>query len=507
MDYVLYGITALFLMCFVGQIVLGFKRGAVGQAVHLVLTIIFVTISFVAARVLVDSILDGSAVEYVGDLVADYAESEALVDGLDIRELFANSSAIECLLILPVGTVLSPLLFMLSFIALNLIAIVVRFVVGIIRFILRIKNPGVDGLKRCIGAGIGIVDGLIIAVAILVPLVGITTMMDESVDVIREKDNGQYTEFINGYDEDFGKLGDHFALQTADLLGAGLMLDSFATVEIGGEQVDLRDEVVKMVSIYMTFEALGEIDLSMLTENDKIAFRDAVEELESSTYLMTLLAGVLSDIGRALEGEVVIIEADPPYDMLINDVIMIFATSNKDNLIADINTIFDVYFLLSDGNVLNSYGESDGSDAMRDSLIVKGDDGETLIGSVISIIESNEHTKPLVTTITKMTILMLSDQLGVDAEALEKYNDFKNDFSDVIRINREDYETEEEYKAARNEKINDVMIKNDVEIEPEVVNGIGDYIDENYGDIDELTDEQFNDIMLSYFDSYINSQE
>ena len=54
---------------------------------------------------------------------------------------------------------------------------------------------------------------------------------------------------------------------------------------------------------------------------------------------------------------------------------------------------------------------------------------------------------------------------------------------------------------------NDFIVDDEQEtLTDEDIDGIGDYIDEHYGEDNELTDEEFNDIIFSYYDVYMQLQ-
>ena len=92
---------------------------------------------------------------------------------------------------------------------------------------------------------------------------------------------------------------------------------------------------------------------------------------------------------------------------------------------------------------------------------------------------------------------------GVEIEVT--YEDVKESVSDVLAVKKDNFATEEEYKEELSKTLDNALTDNGIELESEVVDGIADYIDENYSDfIGELTDEQFNDIILEYYDVYLD---
>ena len=50
------------------------------------------------------------------------------------------------------------------------------------------------------------------------------------------------------YDENVAYIADHFAVKTTEALGGDALLDAFATHEVNGLKVNMRDEIVSIVS-------------------------------------------------------------------------------------------------------------------------------------------------------------------------------------------------------------------------------------------------------------------
>lgn len=494
-------IFVIFGVCLVWKTLRGRRRGTYREIVHVCITIVSCVIAFFIARSVVEMTLNGTLSNSVRDLLAEFMSDSEQDGSVNSSEIVTNSSSLNLMLVLPVGTIIAPIVFVLAYLVVNLL---MQLVYVLICRVFNITEPIYEPKKNAIGAAIGAFEGLVVAIIMVTPIVGYSTLINDSVDVIRENDNGEYTDFIESYDEGFGRVGDNFVVKAADFLGSGIVLEGLSSIKVDGVVINLRDETVSALAVFMNFKGLDELDTSNLSDGGKAAFRSAVNEIDKSDYIKMLLSATLRDMGESTKNEgTEFINAEPPYDMLVNDVIELFVTSNKDNIISDINTVLDVYFLLSDGGVVELYGNEGAESDMRDSLVAEDDSGVTLIKAVIDILESNEHTKPLVNTVVKMTIIMLADQLGIDSDAAMAYENIKNDFTEVLSINREDYDTEEEYIAARNTAIDEKLRANEIELDGEIINGIGDYVDDNYGDLDELNDEQFNYVILSYYEVFV----
>ena len=105
-----------------------------------------------------------------------------------------------------------------------------------------------------------------------------------------------------------------------------------------------------------------------------------------------------------------------------------------------------------------------------------------------------------------MSALMTS--VGItDPDVAQRVEDVKNDLNEVIAMNKEDYATQEEYKEAVSTKINDTLVKNDIEITEEQLDMVSDFVIEEFDEIDEITDAEIADFMAKYYDVYMNGSE
>ena len=192
--------------------------------------------------------------------------------------------------------------------------------------------------------------------------------------------------------------------------------------------------------------------------------------------------------------------------MNYNDILGIMKHCTEETLKEDLHLVKDVYFILADEHILANVTNSD---ALLEAMTRRGEDGKTAVQKVVDHIKSNERTAALVTTLTKLSITMLTEQLGnSEFEATVTYDNLKESMNEVLAVDRENYETEEEYKEVLTNTLDEKLKENNINIEKEIVENIADYVDENYSEkYENLTDEEFNDILLSYFDAYLEYQE
>ena len=92
----------------------------------------------------------------------------------------------------------------------------------------------------------------------------------------------------------------------------------------------------------------------------------------------------------------------------------------------------------------------------------------------------------------------------LDEEVVEKYETLKTTTNSVLEVNNAEYATPEEHKAAVSETLQETLVANDIELSDEIVDGMAEYIMNNEDLLgkSELSDEEFNELMLSYYSAY-----
>ena len=497
MEIVTLIMTIVFVVIALWQVLRGSLRGPYRQIVYIVTSAISAVAAYFLTNGLADKILDAINAESIGDLFNKMGAAE-------LGKFAPYLTNLEWFLVLPIATIAAPAMFVGLFFAINTAMGIVR---TIINGIFKIEKTTGEPAKNFVGGMMGLVYGALVALIVFLPVAAGVNLVGGGVDAIVASDDEGNFENMKAFDDDFAALENHFAIKLVNSVGGKEMLDGFATVKIDGEDVNLTSETETIIKIVMEFKSLGSPDYAAVDGKAQDVFRSAVDSIGDSAYLSSMVSGVLSDMGRAAQDGIIPFKANPPFDEVLYSLFSIFATSNKDNIEADLHTILDVYFLLSDGGSLKAYGSEGGEDDMKNSLISKDESGVTLISKVVEILNANEHTKPLVTTLTKMTMTMMAEQLGGEYNVVEAYDKVKEGFEGVASIDRESYGTDEEYEAARDEELKSTFTDNGIELDDETVNQIGDYIDENYGDKEEITDEEMNDILLYYYDIYAKNIE
>ena len=461
------------------QAIRGLGRGTVLQVVHLALC---GASAFGAYKIVeyINTSLFADSTTQLATLLEMFESSLPLGEiGINLSDSVSYLSYTESILALPVSVFFSPIIFTLAYL---LISSVAQFVYLILKgFIPR----GFTSKTKGIGALIGAAEGVLICLILLVPFVAFNNVITDA----------------NTYADPNYEAEGNTVLEIADGFGVGALLDDFATITVDDAEVNLTDDAAKVVAIFVKYDKLAPLDTKAPGENEKEFLGFFVDTIGGSPYLATMASSVLSGAGNAMKDNVILFVVPEPYNMLTNVCFEIFATSNKDNLHADLLTMLDVYYLLSDEGIVSALENEGSENAVRDAFLVRDENGATLVDRVTSVISANEHTKPMINAITEISLAVLSESLGLGGTTV-KYDDLKSSMNDVLAVDRENYATDEEYVSARNDTLNNTLVNNGITLDESIINDMGDYIDENYAGKSDLTDEEFNDIILSYYEIY-----
>lgn len=465
------------------QVFRGWRRGIWWQILHIVLCCGSAYISYRLVSFISTNLLSGTVTEAVEKLlgavegVGPFAEL-----GLNLSDAVSYFEYAELILALPVAVVLSPILFAVCYLLVDL-------VMQIVFYVLRIFLPrGFTPKTMSLGALGGVIEGLLISFVLLVPFVAANNLITDA-NLIADETYVAESNII---------------IETADKLGAGKLVDKFATIEIDGEETNLSEDTSKLIAVFFKYDQVKPIDKAAPDEADREFIRYFIDTVGESKYLSTMVSSVLSGAGNAMKDNIFVVNIPAPYNMLTNAGFEVFATSNKDNLRTDLHTLLDVYLLLADEGIINSLKTEGSENIMRDAFLVRDDEGKTLIDRITTLLNKNDHTKPMINAITEMSIAMLSESLGLDIDIAAKYDELKADINGVLALDPNSY-TPEEYVAARNDALGTALSNNGIQLDDAIINDMGDYIDENYSDVNELTEEQFNNIILSYYEIYENN--
>ena len=148
---------------------------------------------------------------------------------------------------------------------------------------------------------------------------------------------------------------------------------------------------------------------------------------------------------------------------------------------------------------------------VKDLLIAEDDEGDTVIDNVISELNDNPRTVPIVTSLTKFSLQLMLDSfpaeetLPEDVDIEVVYDSVKDGVNSLLPdVNNPDLshtEKVENVAASLDETLKD----NNIALDEEIVDYIAEEIITQFAGKDELTDEDINNALLAFYGAYAES--
>jgi hypothetical protein len=506
------GLLALFLVIIIFKMLGGMRRGTWRQVVRTGMTLIAAIVSYIAAKVLSNSIIGSLDVTKIEGLVL---QLDKYIPGASEKIMAALSSfdptLIESIMVLPATIILVPIICTVIFLIINLILKIVRaIIIRIFGFKKAKKNP-----QRLGGALLAAVEGIIWVVMVTLPICGILSLADQAYDkAITAADEETRATLVETYDEYILPFTENPAIRFVDSMGAKTMYNGIATIKIDKKKTNMRDEVLSMADVII-IEApqLKGADFAALNDDQKASVTSIVDALAGSPFMSNILVSVLHSLPEIYNSGLIPTDnLGGEYQAVIDSFMVFFETSDTDKLGADLNTIKSFYFGFCDSGIMAAI--KSGEDIMQ--FITDDYKGDKHILTMINTLSGNPRTQAIVDGLYNLVLNVAFSGAteGGDAENVLDIDivEVKNGLNNIVSVNKSDYETEEEYREVLSDTISTTI--NDtigVELEEDVVDEISNYVDENFSEqLENLTDEEFNELIFEVIDIYqgfLNGEE
>lgn len=505
MNYVLPGTVVLVALFAVIGALTGLRRGIVLQTLRLASMAVALVASFLITSSLYDRILlfcDGKTFSDIFtslhlSMVLNVIPPDllALLDGVD-------PTSVGYVAALPIAGVLLPLvLVVLFFVFYLVISIIYKIVACLLGFM-----KGLGGAAgRGIGALLGAAQGALIAALILLPVVGCAVMYSDAVTVMRERDpegthTGAAVAFHDTYCEPFLASP---VVQAVRAAGGDYICTRLATVELDGGVVSLRDETGAYAAAFTTAAQLQGADFNHLTEENKAAIRELVQQAGDNYYMQIVLSGVLRAFASSIQSGTLSITAEDPYRSFAEAVIGVFTTSDKTNVVGDLSTLTEAYFILSDTGILENF--NNGTEAWRDLLAAEDASGENALRHTVAILDANPRTRPITDQLTQISLNMMMNQLDAPWDMQVVVENVRTGLNDVLAIDRDSYEDETAYVSAVADTMDDALKKSGIEIERDILDGVAQELADNeeFQELAGADTATVTEFVLTYYDVYL----
>ena len=501
------GMLLLVVVSVVLTVLRGLSQGVARQTFRLLFAGAAAALAFVLCGSFYPALVSLCEGKSVADIFATFSLSGVYESFPEVLRTVLDSidlSTVTQVSALPVTLLLLPVMFIVLFILLYIIFFLFSLVLCMALGYLKRNNTAIT---RTLGGIVGALQGALIAAVLLFPVVGMLNFVGTAAENTDDPDAA----IVTLYEEHLEAAHKSPISRLINKCGADALYARMTTValETDGEQIDTRVPAERLIAIYTEIEGVGELDLASITEQQKAHLRSIVDIVGEDPYLATVVSGILRGvIASPLIEDTLLSNFDEPFYSIFEEWFALFSTTDRSTLGTDLNTVFDVMFIFSDYGVISALSE--GEDALHDALVAHDENDETVIHKVIVAFEENPRTHHLLTSLTRLGItLMAGDmELGLTEESLAVYENLKGDILDqVLTIREEDFAGDTAaYEAAICESLDGVLSDNGINVPEDVVASMAKNVAENHMTIEDFDDMSMNDIVLHYFEIYMDAQ-
>lgn len=452
----------------------GFKK-TIGTLVAIIISAI---ISAIVTAIICNP--QSSLISAVMDNIEDLLPSSDFQDILGIAAIGESLSYY-------VAMIAAPFVFLALYVV---ISIVVSIIVGIVVRFIPPRGKGKGALHRLGGLGVGIVCGLLVSAILLMPVVGVINIaisVGES-DLLGEGDN-ELTEIVDEAASD--------KVYAVYSVCSGWMFDSLASATYDGERIYLKDEISVILAVVGNISAISG-DASELGKTQINALDSVVENLDKSELLKNTLAGVLSEMAsKWIAGEPFMgidgIDAGELFNPVIDSVLEVMATSEKDTITGDMSTLVDILDVMVDYKLLENI---DDFEKILEILSERPatEDGESAIEALINVACANPRMSKLSDEITLLSIRALASTLGIPESDDVRYNMLMDEIASALNESR--YVADRE--AFVEEKLVDALDKYGVKAGGDASAYIANALVSDFGDMNNVSGEAVKEFFMMY---------
>lgn len=395
-----------------------------------------------------------------------------------------------------VSMLASPFVFMALF-------FVFRLIFGIaIKFFIK-KIPIMDNVppvaKRLGGLGAGMAMGFIIIMIIMMPILGTMDVMSTAVTEISSSvstTTGTSNSGSNDAMDMLDAMANKGAGKVMRTLGGDLLYNATSNKKYEGEKVTLKTEIAGMSNLISSLTSLGG-DFSSFNDSENNAFTKIADAIDESPLISLLTAECISTAaekwrnGDEFMGVSSLGGDEPLIQPLMNAVLDVFRTTNGQYLPEDLRSLGAAFTVLGKYKLLTNGGDME---AMLDTL-----NDSPVLSEMAEALHSNPRMAEVEKEVSVLGMRAFANVVGVPQEGDENYEEYKQMTKSIAESlnNASGMSKSEKRKMVKDELVN-AAEDYDVDLEGEVADQITENFIEEFGDRDDVTDEEIEEFIESY---------
>lgn len=494
--YVSIGLTVVWALIILFSVFKGFRRGVIRQSIRTATVIFSAVLAIILIRGFSANLIAACDGNTVAEAIGSMNGGESVLTMLDAETLSTfeslDAQSILNLVVIPTAAIAFPIAFTVLFILISAAFYIIYGIVCI--FVKPLSKKNNTGMTRLFGALVGLVQGALVAAIFFLPVNNLLDLADSAAEPAREGgEESALVEIYDGYVEPVYNL----PMRASMALGGRFLANTVATVELDGESYNARTPFLLIADILNDASKLEGADIDQpFTKNDQEIIRGIGKKLFDDKFFTASIAGLLSQISGLAENGIIDLEIDGSNGELYASFLEFFKSSNESTVERDFDTVLDVSFFMINEGAMDAISEGDDdaiAKAMTKTVEYNGKN-MTVMRHIIAMLDENPHTKPIVTALTKLSLTVMSEHLGFGDALDEVHEELK---ADVDALNA--CETRSEIK----DTIDGIFANHNIHIDDDILVGMTEYVfDEYTSNGKDITEDDMNNIVFSYYDAY-----
>ena len=390
-----------------------------------------------------------------------------------------------------VSMLASPIVFMVLF-------HVLRFIFGIIMRIFVKKIPlmnNVPGVaKRLGGFGVGLVVGFIVVVITMMPILGTMDVMASAVsDLTSAVDTGDYgSSSMSSPTDMLSGMTEKGAGKVMMKMGGQALYNVTSNKTYNGQKVTLKTEIKGMTNLLSGVMALGQ-SFNQYGNEQTEAFEIIADTTEESPLIGLLTAECISTAaekwknGEEFLGMESIGGGEPMVQPLMNAILEVLSTTNGEYIAGDLRSMMGAFEVLNKYHFFDQSGDQEG---MLELLNEK-----PILSEMKKALSENERMAGVADEVSKLGIRVFANVIGIPEDDPE-YDALMVDIAASIN-NSKDLSEEERLEMIQ-EELERSAADYGTELSGEASAQIAQNFLDEYGDKDEVTDEDIKEFIEDY---------
>ena len=326
----------------------------------------------------------------------------------------------------------APLVFFAVFIVLSAILLGLYFIAAAFLYPRNAESDKKTLFHRIVGMVFGVLQSAVVVLALMVPVVGMTSLTVEIVDTV-EAEQGIYSveaiEKVGEYRKELTELRESQVYLYAERFGAGTICDALMKYEIEDGDgvkttVDLRAETILLAKMYAHSFPLQNTPAEQYNVWQAEALSDLSADLADSDLLRQIVAGLLSAASESWkEGESFLgiepLQLQGKLSELPSHLYAALSGVSAETISADLKTVSTLVSLLAEHGVL---GALVSGDAAFDAAA-----SPEALAEITACLRANPRTAPVADALVNLVLDAVREEyLQILPEGDASYVDYRD---------------------------------------------------------------------------------